>query len=328
MTRKQLVFVVRGILTILILALLFRAVGWQQLRLAIAETQVAWLFLMYFITLCAVIANASMIRFLLARVRLRVSLRRVMLANALSTFYTLILPGDVLAGVAKWADLSAATGDKPRVLSALVFAKIALALAPLVMGTAALALQNPLESASLPMGAGALTALLVAGTVFLLHPRTGNNFDKSVLQLSNVAPRFVRTRIESLLLAVNDFRGLATSDHLTVYALSLSAFVLGIAGFACAAAAVGVVVPLLTLLWISMVLFITRLLPITLSNLGIREGVVVASFGLFGVAPAPALLVGLIMFTNTIVVALFGAAYQLAIANGWVEWRPGRELDG
>ena len=322
MTRKRLVFAIRVILTISILALLIRAIGWQRIRPALEETQIRWLFVMYFVTLCAVIANASMIRFLLARVHLRVTLRRVMLANALSTFYTLILPSDVLAGIAKWADLSAATGDKSRVLSSLVFSKIALALPPLVIGTAALALQNPLESIRLPVAAGFLTVVIIVGSAMILNPNTGRVFDRIVLRLSRVAPRFIQTRIQSVLTALNGIRGLTVSDHLTVYALSLCAFALGIAGFASAAAAAGVVIPVTTLLWVSMILFVTRLLPITLSNLGIREGVVIASFGLFGVAPAPALLVGLILFTNTIVIAFFGAAYQLAVANGWVEWRP------
>jgi uncharacterized membrane protein YbhN (UPF0104 family) len=324
MTRKQSAFVIRSILTIVILTLLIRAIGWQRIRPALAETQLRWVIVMYFMTLCALIANASMIRFLLAQVRLHVTLRRVMLANALSTFYTLILPSDVLAGLAKWADLSAATGDKSRVLSALVLAKVALALAPLVIGTTALALQNPLESNALPIAAGVLTVVLIVGTTIVLNPNVGKFFDNVISRLSGVAPQFIRTQILSVLVALNDFRRLKVSDHLSIYALSLCAFGLGIAGFACAAAAAGVVIPITTLLWVSMILFVTRMLPITLSNLGIREGVVVASFGLFGVAPAPALLVGLIMFTNTLVVAFFGAAYQTAVTNGWVEWRSGQ----
>jgi hypothetical protein len=245
-----------------------------------------------------------------------------MFANALSTFYTLILPSDVLAGIAKWADLSAATGDKPRVLSVMLFAKIALALPPLVVGSAALALQNPLESVQMPIAAALLTVTLISATAFLLLPASGKMIDGFILRASGVLPEFVQMRIQSLLAAVDSFRELRMSDHLVVHALSTCTFALGIGGFACAVVAVGVSVPVTTLLWVSMILFITRLLPITLSNLGIREGVIVASFGLFGVLPAPALLVGIIMFTNTLVVAFFGALYQVAVTNGWVEWKP------
>jgi len=321
MTRNQLVFVIRGVLAIVILTLLIRAIGWQRIRPALAEIQLRWMIIMYFMTAFAMIANASMIRHLLARVSLQVTLRRVMLANALSTFYTLIVPSDVLAGLAKWADLSAATGDKPRVLSALLFAKIALALAPLIIGTAALALQNPFDSSTLPVVSGVIAVVLIIGTTVVLSPGIGTVFDRVVLRLAGFAPQFIRTRTQSVLVALGDFRRLRFPDHLIVYTLSLCAFGLGIAGFACAAKAAGVVIPMTTLLWVSMILFVTRLIPITISNLGIREGVLVACFGLFGVDSAPALLVGLMMFTNTLVVAFFGAAYQIALASGWIRWK-------
>jgi uncharacterized membrane protein YbhN (UPF0104 family) len=100
MNRKQLIFIVRIVLTIVIMALLVRVIGWQSIRPALAETELQWLLLMYLVTSCVVVCNASLTRFLLGRVQLRVTLRRVMFANALSTFYTLILPSDVLAGIA------------------------------------------------------------------------------------------------------------------------------------------------------------------------------------------------------------------------------------
>ena len=71
----------------------------------------------YLIALISILVNAFLLRFLLSSIGLQVSIGRVILAKSLSTFYALILPGDLFAGVAKWADLSAATGDKARVLS-------------------------------------------------------------------------------------------------------------------------------------------------------------------------------------------------------------------
>lgn len=320
MTRKRILYAIRGLLTVVILVLLFRAIGVQRVRSELAQAEGHWVVIMYIATLCGLVANASLTRMLLNRVGLAVGLRRVMLANSLSTFYTLILPSDVAAGVAKWADLSAATGDKSSVLSALVLAKIALALPPLTLGAAALALWNPFDSTRLPMLAGALSVSLIAFTALLLNRTTGAALDRLALRWSSHAPHFAQKIARSLLMAFGEFRRLKMPAYLNAQALSLAAFAFGLAGFACAAAAVQVVVPVTTLMWVSMVLFVTRLLPITLSNIGIREGVIVAAFGLYGVAPAQALLVGLIMFTNTLVIAIVGACYQIAVANGWVNW--------
>lgn len=321
MTRKRIVYTIRILLTVVILVFLFRAIGAQRVLEELAQAKGHWVLMMYAATVGALVANASLTRLLLRRVGLHVGLRRIMLANSLSTFYTLILPSDVAAGVAKWADLSAATGDKSRVLSVLLVAKIALALPPLTLGAAALALWNPFDSTRLPILAGALSFSLIGATALLVNRSTGTALDRIVLNCSSLAPQFAQKIVQSLLTAFGDIRRLRAPAYVAALSLSLAAFVFGLAGFACAAAAVQVVVPIATLMWVSMVLFITRLLPITLSNIGVREGVIVAAFGLHGVAPAEALLVGLIIFSNTLVIASLGACYQIAVANGWVLWQ-------
>jgi uncharacterized membrane protein YbhN (UPF0104 family) len=71
-----------------------------------------------------------------------------------------------------------------------------------------------------------------------------------------------------------------------------------------------------------MTLFLTGLLPITFSNLGVREGLLIAVLGLYGIDPAVAMAVGLLLFTNVVFVAVFGAAYQIALSSGWISWDP------
>ena len=78
-----------------------------------------------------------------------------------------------------------------------------------------------------------------------------------------------------------------------------------------------------------MFLFISRMLPLTVGNIGIREGILVLAFGVYGVEPAAAILVGLIVFSSIIIVGVVGAIYQVAIAMGWIEWKRnnGHEFD-
>jgi hypothetical protein len=59
---------------------------------------------------------------------------------------------------------------------------------------------------------------------------------------------------------------------------------------------------------------------LTVGNLGIREGILVLCFGLYGIEPATAILVGLLMFSGVIIVGAIGAGYQIAIAMGWLKW--------
>ncbi len=322
LSRRYAITGLRIVFTAVILYLIVNAVGGQALKQAVRHADWAWLIGMYAMTLCFIVVNSAMLKLILRKVGLQVSLRRVALANSLSTFYTLILPSDVLAGLAKWADLSAATGDKPRVLAALIFAKIALAIAPLFFGTLALAINNPFSDVPLSMIAGSLCFAVVGGTLLVLNSKSGPAVDRGIIRLVRSWPGFIKIKIFDAVASLAHFRLLSLVDHLQILFSSVAAFAIGIGGFYSAVRAAGESVAITALLWVSLALFISRLLPITVSNLGVREGIVVLAFGAYGVAPGSALLVGLLMFTNTVFVAIAGALYQVALAMGWLKWKP------
>jgi hypothetical protein len=127
---------------------------------------------------------------------------------------------------------------------------------------------------------------------------------------------------ERLLTSLVEFQQLRLHAYIVILALSFSVFAVGILSLYSATAAVGIEVPLAVLYWVSLILFISRMLPLTIGNLGVREGILVAAFGLYGVQPAPAVLVGLLMFSSMLLIGMIGGAYQLAIASGWIAWRP------
>lgn len=322
---KRLGYSIRAALSVLILSALFRIVGCDRVGLAL--NQVVWYpgMFVYVTMLISITVNASMLRYILNCVHLRVTLKRIMLAQALATFYTLILPSDVLAGIVKWSDLSAATGDKARVLSALVFATIALALPTLVVGALALTLANPFEVDGLPAVRAAIASAAIVVTALVLNERVGRSLDQVLRNWSARCPNIVQSRAESLLRAIDDFRSLRPNDHLTVFLLASLAFPLGATGMWFAFTAIGESVPVTALLWVGMILFVSRLLPITLGNLGVRESILAVAFGFYGVEPAPAVLVGSIVFSNTRLMAVVGGVYQVAVAQVWVRWRTGAE---
>lgn len=321
MTRTQLLYLLRVVASCVILLAIGRFVGWRDLGAKLANTRVEWVLAMYGAALAAFVAGAAMLHVLLTRVGLRIRLARILLANSLGIFYSLLVPGDILAGVAKWADLSAATGDKPRVLSALVLGKITLALPPLVLGSIALSVRNPLPSAAAPVLAVLVATVLVLGVVLVSDRRFGGILDRFMARALGRLPSALRVRALSVLEAAQAFRTLTFPDRLAALALSTLAFLLGVVAMACAVRAAGASVALYVLMWVAMTLFTARLVPITLSNLGVREGILVAVFGLYGVDASTALLVGLIMFTTTLLLAGIGGVYQLSIASGWVTWR-------
>ena len=317
----RIVWLLRALLAILIVGLLIGAIGWADFELALSQANWHWLAAVYVTAATTILVNASLLRFLLTTGGLSIRLRRVLLAKSLGTFYALILPGELVAGVAKWADLSAATGDRTKVLSAMVLTKVALAIPPLLTGSVALLANNPLPTNSLTVAAAATAFVVISTTALLLNPATGQRLNDAMVSILRYGPGFLRLPGERLVSSLASFRKMRWTEYFVVLCLSFAVFGLNILGMAFAATAAGVSVPVTALFWINLILFITRLLPVTIGNLGIREGVLVLTFGLYGIGAAPAVLVGLLMFSSVLFVGFLGGIYQLAIASGWVAWR-------
>jgi hypothetical protein len=209
--------------------------------------------------------------------------------------------------------------------------KLALAMPPLVFGTAAFALENPFPQ--LPIAGLAAGALLLGagGALLALHPRSAARVDRMLRRLVRPLPAALRRALDALLDAFAAFRDLTARDLAEVLGLAVLAFGIGLVGFFCATRALGLAVPVSTLAWISLALFLARLLPLTFNNLGVREGLLVLALGGSTVAPALAVGVGLLMFSNAILLAAVGALGQLAIVLGWTRLgsgSPARAGDG
>ena len=303
--------------TALLLAFLVHLVGWQALVDALANASLPWLLSMW----CAAVATFAVMAFnlflLLNKLGLEVSYGRVLLANALANFYSLIVPGDLMAGLAKWAVLSAATRNSGASLAAIVINKIALALPPVVLGSAALVLQNPFPDLPIAEMAGLCVLLIAVGLTLGLSTRTGAFIDRLLLSLARRLPARLHRGFTSLVDSLQKFRQFRKSDHLAIVLVAFIAFSTGLVAFYCATRTLGVEVPLLTLAWISLALFLSRLLPLTFNNLGVREGLLVLALSSYDVAAAKAIGIGLVMFSSSILIGLLGGMCQMALVLDW-----------
>lgn len=318
--RKLPVTLLKISLTILLLTLLIWTIGWHALAETLFQTNVWWLLMLYAMTLLGMGVHALRLLAVLRLVGLQLRFRRVFLANALSALYTFILPGDLLAGVAKWANLSAATGQAVLVLSAIIYNRMVFFLSTLIVGALAVAVQNPFPDVPIAGFAIFLAIGLIVGAFIALHPRSAPFLDRLIALLSRILPAFIEKWVALLIDSLDRFRAFAVTDHLRIFLLCVLPFIVSLAGFVFANRAVGVELPMLTLIWINALLLIARLLPITISNLGVREGLLIVIMGAYGIEPAEALTIGLILFTSSFVNATVGIFYQFALIVGLAQW--------
>jgi uncharacterized membrane protein YbhN (UPF0104 family) len=303
--------------TVLLLGLLVHLVGWQALVDARANASLPWLFAMWCVAVATFAVMALNLYLLLNKLGLKITYGRVLLANALANFYSLIVPGDLMAGLSKWAVLSVATRNSAASLSAIVINKIALAIPPVILGSTALVLQNPFPDLPIAEMAGYCMLLIAIVLMLGLSTRTGTFIDRLLLSLSRRLPARLHRGFTSLVDSFQRFRRFRKSDHLAIVLVAFIAFSTGLVAFYCATRTFGVDVPFMTLVWISLALFLSGLLPLTFNNLGVREGLLVLAFSNYGVAAAKAIGVGLAMFSSSILIGLIGGMCQMALALDW-----------
>lgn len=296
-----------------VMVLLVNWVGWNKAMEATLEAELPWL-----MSLCGVVLlgrgiEAIQMRVLLGKLHVRISVCRIFLANALSSFYSLVVPGDVIASAAKWSNLSAATGKKSLILNAIVYNRIALLTPVLAVGTVALAIENPFAEYYLVWIFMLCGCLIMGLGLGLFHPTIGMYGSGLCRWLTSPFPQRIQELVEHVLTSLEGFREFRFSDHLGVYAFSILALLINVSMLGCATHALGLELSALVLFWVSVVLIAARQVPLTVGNIGVQEGLLIVLLGLYGVEPERALAVGFLLYTGHLF-SLIGLLYQLALS--------------
>jgi uncharacterized membrane protein YbhN (UPF0104 family) len=308
-------------LTVAVVGTLLHFVDWRHVLSALAQADLAWLMPAYALVVVRRGIEVAQMTLVLRFVDCRVSWIRVFRANALAAFYALFTPGSLIPVAVKWTDLAAATGKGALVLNAIVYSRMLLDLQPMIIGAGALAWANPTGEPMLVVAAGALAALGLALALCLFAPWLAPATRLLGNAIGRCLPARVRARLDHLLDALEPFRAFPPSRHLWLAAMALSGFGVGIAVRVMIMWSLGFDVPLSTIIWVDAMLLAASHVPITFGNFGVREGLVVAAFGLYGIPADVAVAYGLIVYSCRHILALVGAGYQLALIAGWTTMR-------
>lgn len=323
--RPRLRFLGKVVLTVGTIALLLSAVGWEGVARSLAATALGWLLVSYAMTMARRGIDAVQMTVILRLVGLRVGVGRVFMANALSTFYDLILPGGIVATGAKWLNLAGATGERPVTLNAVLFNRVVL-LAPIFLfGCVALAWENPVQGVVLPAALGLLLAFVACLAALAYHPRLGMVGERVVRRVAAVLPRALSSPITKLLDALPPFRALQGRQHLLLFGIATFGFLLQVVSTWFATVALHLDVPVLVVAWALALLSLARQIPLTVGNFGVREGILVLALGPYGVDAESAVALGLVSWGKQLVPALLGAGYQVVLT---IVSRPGSPVRG
>lgn len=311
MGKKQLLkLIIRILVTVALLAAVLSRIDLQQLGSTIKNARWWLLVIVWALAVIAFWIRAIKMQVILRKQRCGVNIATLFRAGAVTTLYSLIMPGMLCTGV-KWYILKKHTGKGTNVLSAMAYNQATDVVAKLLLGLVALIIANPTQSWHLPFLCVILTVVIIAVSVLLITEKTGPKFTSALNHTLKPLPQPVHAKAQTILNQIQTFQTAGWKFHRIIAVFNLTTSFLGILIFIFAAKAARITVPVGVLVWQTSAIYILAMLPISIANLGVREFTLVGTMALYGVALPDALLMSAIIFSNKIILAIIGVIYEL-----------------
>jgi hypothetical protein len=238
----------------------------------------------------------------------------------IATFYSLVLPGDLLAGGVSWYKLSRPDGKYIEAGALLIFFRL-VQISCLVFIGLIVALMDP------QIGSPEFRTLIIFGLLSIIlmwilffSNQVTRIFDFIVNKVNGNASflsGFYDT-IENFLNTILKFRALGVMRLLYVFGVSLFAQFLGLVYFFSLARAVDIQLPFFVIGWISTFVTIIQMIPISIAGLGIREASYAVLLNEYGISPEQAISFSITIFAVFIVAGLVGGVFELSdIYRNW-----------
>lgn len=245
----------------------------------------------------------------------------------IATFYSLILPGDLLAGGVSWYKLSRPERKYIEAGALLIFFRL-VQISCLVFIGLIVALGDP------QIGSTEFRTLIIFGLLSIIFMwilffsnQVTRIFDFIVNKVNGKVPflkRFYET-VEKFLNTILKFRALGVKRLLFVFGVSLFAQFLGLVFFFSLARAVGIQLPFFVIGWISTFVTIIQLIPISIAGLGIREASYAVLLNDYGISLEQAISFSITIFAVFIIVGLVGGVFELS--DIYRNWQRRQKLD-
>jgi len=303
---------------------------WRAVKMARWEFLIAvWGLTVFFFWI-----RSIKMQLILKKQDLNVSIATIFRASAVTSLYSMILPG-VLSTGAKWYILKKDSGKGSNVLSSMVYNQLVTMFVMIVFGLAALMITNPVlllktdvnNQRLLPLICGIILTIIILISLLLLSSRTGGKIINGFGFFLRPFPVKIRQKGREILDQIAVFQAAGARFHLKIALITtIDTIIGGVIIYVLSARAANVTASVGVLVWVCAAIFVLGRVPISLANLGIRESVLVSLLSMYGVDKPSALLMSMILFSALVFMAGIGAIFQLCWASMTFKPAGGREL--
>jgi uncharacterized membrane protein YbhN (UPF0104 family) len=315
LTRQQLIMVARLVISALLLWILVTRIGtnWSEAIPDPTGHTFAWLAGALLFTLAGVVLSAARWNAVLAALGQRPPFRRLLSLYFAGQFMGNVLPSTIGGDALRVSRLARDTGEGPTAFASVVLERLTGWLVLPVITLVGLAVNPGLRelgrASALAFGVAVATLLLLA-VVLLLTTRQGTGIEAKLghnegWRRFTSAVRFGIRRLTRDPRAAAPILATAFAYQLILIGSALmAARALNLPAGAGPTALVAFVPAVLT----------AQVLPLSISGLGVREGLFVLFLGPLGIPRSQAIALGLLMYLLNLVVSLFGAP-TFAVGN-------------
>lgn len=232
-----------------------------------------------------------------------------------TTFYALLLPGDLAAGGVFWYKLFRKAKKVYEPMALIIFTRLINTLAMLMIGLVAMWYDSKVATPEIRMMLVVIFCLGTTAFLPLISRRIKNVVHDMGVKINGVGivPKFISTKIEKLWTALIAFQKMRESGSAyKVIALAFLVHLVGTCWFFLLAQSLELGVSIFVIGWIRVCLALLQFIPITIAGLGVREVSVVYLLGMYGVDEPLALAFSLCIFAVNVTAGLVGWVIEIS----------------
>ena len=274
-----------------------------EIMASIISAKVNYVIIALIISILSQFILAYRLKFLTDRQEISLSTFQLLEINLTTVFYGLFLPGGNLTGGAiRFYKLSRPSNKRVEALASIAFDRIAATIALCVIGVLFWLFDLPPDSGYIGLGMIIALGGLLILYIFLFYKKIMFSLPR-YFELTNL-PLFSK-KLNDLFISLNQYKNLSLSSLFFIFMLSIITQLLGILIYFLLAMSLGIDISLITIGWIRSAVIVMTMLPISLSGLGVREGVLLFLLKPYGILGEETLALSFLVFGATLL--LIGA---------------------
>ena len=313
--------------TLLLLTLILNSINIPNLTQILSSLKIRPLLFSLLITLVIRFIWAYQISITQAPLNMHFSVYEIFRIQMIATFYSLFLPGNLVAGGVSWYKLSQPDRKFIEAGALLIFFRL-IQISSLICGGLIFTLWDPqLNSPAFRTFVFiGLLSIIIMWILFFSNQVT-RIFNLIINKLNGNSSFLISLydKVDRLINTLLNFRSLGFNQLILVFGLSLFAQLLVILYFFFLAMAVEIKLSIFVIGWISSFVAFVQMIPISIAGLGVREISYAVLLSDYGISIEQAISFSLTIFGAFVITALLGGLFELS--DIYRKWQRGSKSD-